>query len=165
MLFTPALFFLLLGTIATVESTIHLDSEAPETTKAPEVSDPRSAGCSKPFDFPAEAGGISKGIQIGQRRVRITLPKEYKQDVPAPLVIAFHDKGMTMEEMEETTKLSDSKLNPNSIVLYPEAFEVRSNLFQKTDDSAHSPLRGKFHQKILDRSIGLYQSVLCIPQD
>jgi poly(3-hydroxybutyrate) depolymerase len=81
-------------------------------------------GCSKPFEFPAEIGGASKGIQIGERKARITLPKNYKHGEPAPLILVFHDKNMTASEMEQTTQLSDSKLNPSSIVVYPEALEV-----------------------------------------
>jgi hypothetical protein len=107
-------------------------------------------GCSKPFEFPAEIGGASKGIQIGDRKVRITLPKNYKQDTPAPLIFAFHDKNMTASDMEEVTKLSDPKLNPNSIILYPEAFEVRP---------AMSPLLGILLTTIYNRINGFRMSL------
>jgi poly(3-hydroxybutyrate) depolymerase len=86
-------------------------------------------GCSKPFEFPAEIGGASKGIQIGERKARITLPKDYKHGDPAPIIFVFHDKNMTASDMEQTTQLSDSKLNPNSIVVYPEALNVRHGAF------------------------------------
>lgn len=115
MLLPPALLILLFSVIASAE---------PTTNVEPKATPLGTAGCSKPFDFPATAGGASIGIQIGERRVRMTLPPTYKQDVPTPLILAFHDKNMTMEEMEETTKFSDSKLNPHSIVLYPEALHV-----------------------------------------
>jgi poly(3-hydroxybutyrate) depolymerase len=81
-------------------------------------------GCSKPLEFPAEIGGVSKGIQIGERTARITLPKNYKHGDPAPLVLVFHDKNMTATDMEELTQLSNSKFNADSIVVYPEALEV-----------------------------------------
>lgn len=82
-------------------------------------------GCSRPFDFPAQPGGPSKGIKIGERIVRISVPKNYEPATPAPLIVAYHDRGMTAEEMEKLTRLSDPALNPDYIVLYPEAFEVR----------------------------------------
>jgi poly(3-hydroxybutyrate) depolymerase len=84
-----------------------------------------TGGCSKPLEFPAEIGGASKGIKIGERIARITLPKNYKHGDPAPLVLVFHDKNMSAADMEETTQFSNSKLNSNSIVVYPEAIEVR----------------------------------------
>jgi hypothetical protein len=83
-----------------------------------------SHGCSEPFDFPAQPGGPSKGIKIGDRIVRITLPKNYEPSTPAPLILAYHDKGMTAGGFEELTRLSDPKLNPDYIVVYPEAVEV-----------------------------------------
>jgi poly(3-hydroxybutyrate) depolymerase len=86
----------------------------------------RENGCSKSFDFPAQPGGPSKGIKIGERIVRISVPKNYSPTIPAPLIVAYHDKGMTAEEMEKLTRLSDSKLNPDYIVVYPEAVGVRS---------------------------------------
>jgi hypothetical protein len=116
MLLTDTLLSLLLGSSALAESTKKQDVQKVEST--------RSHGCTKPFDFPAEAGGPSKGIQIGDRKVRITLPKNYKHDVPAPLILAFHDKNMTASEMAEVTQLSNSRLNPDHIIVYPEAFEV-----------------------------------------
>jgi hypothetical protein len=119
MLFTHALLSILLGTSALADS-------VDQSKKGDKVESSASHGCSKPFDFPAEAGGPSKGIQIGDRKVRITLPKNYKQDVPAPLILAFHDKDMTPSEMAEATQLSNSKLNPDHIIIYPEAFEVCS---------------------------------------
>jgi poly(3-hydroxybutyrate) depolymerase len=85
----------------------------------------RKSGCSQPFDFPARPGGPSKGIKIGERIVRISVPTNYSPTIPAPLIVAYHDKGMTAEEMEKLTRLSDSKLNPDYIVVYPEAVEVR----------------------------------------
>lgn len=90
----------------------------------------RSHGCDLTFDFPAEAGGPAKGINIGERRVWITLPKEYQHEEPAPLIIALHDKGMTPNEMEEVTKFSDPALNTKAIVLYPEAVEVHAFIFR-----------------------------------
>lgn len=83
-------------------------------------------GCSRPFDFPAQPGGPSKGIKIGERIVRISVPKNYEPTTPAPLIVAYHDKGMSAEEMEKLTHLSDSALNSDYIVLYPEAVEVKS---------------------------------------
>lgn len=85
----------------------------------------RENGCLQPFEFPALPGGASKGIKIGERIVRISVPKNYEPTTPAPLILAYHDKGMTAEEMEKLTRLSDSTLNQDYIVVYPEAVEVR----------------------------------------
>ncbi|TID19543.1 ferulic acid esterase (FaeA) [Venturia nashicola] len=82
-------------------------------------------GCSRPFDFPAQPGGPSKGIKIGERIVRISVPKNYEPTRPAPLILAYHDKGMTAEEMEKLTHLSNPLLNPDYIVVYPEAVESK----------------------------------------
>lgn len=84
----------------------------------------RENGCSRPFEFPAQPGGPSKGIKIGERIVRISIPKNYWPTIPAPLIVAYHDKGMTAEEMEKLTRLSDPTLNQDYIVVYPEAVEV-----------------------------------------
>ncbi|KAF2423331.1 hypothetical protein EJ08DRAFT_652861 [Tothia fuscella] len=116
MLLTQFFHLLVIGRLATAKS-----SSIEKTVDKVEFT--KNNGCTKPFDFPAELGGPSKGIQIGNRKVRITLPKNYKQDVPAPLILAFHDKNMTASEMEEESQLSNSVLNPDSIVLYPESFE------------------------------------------
>lgn len=117
MLLTHTLLANLLGSFVLADS-------VGNPQKSQEVQSNRSHGCSKPFDFPAEVGGPSKGIQIGDRKVRITLPKNYKQDHAAPLILAIHDKDMTPTEMAETTQLSNPRLNPDHIVVYPEAFEV-----------------------------------------
>jgi len=110
MLFT-SLSPLLLGTFALAAS----------ATEAKSIG---SNGCAKPFDFPAQPGGPSKGIQIGERKNRITLPKNYKQNVPAPLIFAFHDRNMTADDMEQATSLSADKLNPDAIVVYAAAVDV-----------------------------------------
>jgi hypothetical protein len=85
----------------------------------------RKNGCSYNHDFPATPGGPSKGIKIGERIVRISIPKNYWPTIAAPLIVAYHDKDMTAQEMENLTRLSDSTLNPDYIVVYPEAVEVR----------------------------------------
>lgn len=86
----------------------------------------RRDGCAKRFDFPAHPGGPSKGIKIGERTARIYVPYNYQLTKPTPLIVAYHDKGMTAKEMEKLTRLSDPDLNPDYIVLYPEAVDVRS---------------------------------------
>ncbi|QDS70057.1 hypothetical protein FKW77_004256 [Venturia effusa] len=87
-------------------------------------AEPRD-GCSGPFSFPAQSGGPSKGIKIGERIVRVTIPKDYEPTKPAPLIVAYHDKGMTAEEMEKLTHLSDPALNSEYIVVYPEAVDSK----------------------------------------
>ena len=105
-----------LGLLVTADSTIH------------EVADPAnliaSDGCAvTDFKFPATPGGPSKALKIGDRVVRVTLPKNYVHGTPAPLILAYHDVNMTAADFEDLTHLSDESYNPDAIVVYPKPLE------------------------------------------
>jgi len=56
-----------------------------------------------------------------ERFFRISIPRDYKPGVPAPLILAYHDFNMTAKDMEDTTLLSHPNYNTQAIVVYPEA--------------------------------------------
>jgi hypothetical protein len=86
-----------------------------------------SDGCSAPFQFPATPGNPSKPLKVGDRIIRVALPKNYKQDVPAPLILAYHDRDQRASDMEEVSSLSDPSSNTDTIIVYPEAAEVSTD--------------------------------------
>jgi hypothetical protein len=110
-----------LGLLTTAESNIHEIKQNVELTA--------SDGCAvTDFKFPATPGGPSKALKIGDRIVRVTLPKNYVHGTPAPLILAFHDVNMTAADFEDLSHLSDESYNPDAIVVYPKPLvEVSSH--------------------------------------
>jgi hypothetical protein len=88
----------------------------------------RSEGCDlQDAKLFAEPGGPSKRMKLGDRYLRITLPKRYDPKVPAPLVLAYHGVNSTSADFEKLTLLSHAGYNNDMVVVYPEASEgVRS---------------------------------------
>jgi hypothetical protein len=88
----------------------------------------KSEGCS--LEDPkvlATPGGPSKRLKLGDRHLRLFVPKNYDPRTPAPLIIAFHDFNVSAPEFEKVTQLSNSAYNKDAIVVYPEASQdVRS---------------------------------------
>ncbi|KAE9972582.1 hypothetical protein BLS_002223 [Venturia inaequalis] len=118
----------------------------------------RRDGCAMRFDFPAHPGGPSKGIKVGERTARIYVPYNYQLTKPTPLIVAYHDKGMTAKEMEKLTRLSDPDLNPDYIVLYPEAVDSK----WLSDEDADTKVDDKSFISIL---IDGLTERLCIDKD
>jgi hypothetical protein len=58
------------------------------------------------------------------REVRLTLPKRYNPMIPAPLILVYHDREVSTEEMLKSTAMSNHELNPEAIVVYPTAVGV-----------------------------------------
>lgn len=99
------------------------------------------AGCTSPeAEFEAEPGGPSvhfelqfqNGAQgISKRHIWIHIPKNYKHDVPAPVILAFHGKGQNVLDFENATNLSNPLVNQDYVVVYPEGLNVSLRTLSK----------------------------------
>lgn len=90
------------------------------------LADP-SYACAEGFPKPVEWDAKPREIRVfrvNDRTIRVTLPVEYKKDVPAPLILAYHDKDAGPERMEYETALYDEKVNKDAVVVYPLAENV-----------------------------------------
>jgi poly(3-hydroxybutyrate) depolymerase len=81
-----------------------------------------SSGCQEKDDPVSEA---VRGFSFQDRHVRVSFPPGYTATKPASLIFAYHDAGMTTEEMEKLTQFNNPELNRNAIVVYPSALNVR----------------------------------------
>lgn len=98
---------------------------------APGLGD-RSSGCQQAAN-PDEKGKLTSSIKFEGRHVLISYPPEYRSSKPSPLILVYHDKGMTPSDMVKLTKFDRPELNRNSIVVYP----TGRNVFMLT--LSHSP--------------------------
>jgi hypothetical protein len=92
------------------------------------VSADRSPGCYshtvKPVEWNVTAGDI-KLFQVNGRQVRVTVPQSYNDTKPAPMIIAFHDKGQAIEHLEYEGAFMDPAVNEDNIMVYPSPENVR----------------------------------------
>jgi hypothetical protein len=99
-----------------------LAEDSPKVNKVAPGTPTRSEGCDlQDAKLLAEPGGPSKRMKLGDRYIRITLPKKYDPKVPAPLILAYHDVNTTAAEFEKLTLLSHMGYNNDMVVVYPEA--------------------------------------------
>ena len=107
---------LLCGSVS-AEEPVAVDEVSEPTPKLPV----KSEGCDleKP-KLLAVPGGPSKRLKLGERHLRLSLPKNYDPKVPAPVIVAYHDSNSTALEFEESTMLSHQAYNKDAIVIYPE---------------------------------------------
>jgi hypothetical protein len=91
------------------------------------LADP-SYGCSalipKPVEWTPTPGEI-KLFRVNDRQVRVTVPESYNNSIPAPIIIAYHDKDQPVEHLEYDGAWMDSAVNKDMIMVYPEAVDVR----------------------------------------
>src|ERR1700759_4641691 len=110
---------LLCGSVS-AEEPVAVEVVSEQTPKTPV----KSAGCSlENSKLSAIPGGPSKRLKLGDRYLRLSLPKNYDPKVPAPLIVAYHDFNNTALEFEESTMLSHEAYNKDAIVVYPEAIQ------------------------------------------
>jgi hypothetical protein len=98
-----------------------------------------SARCVSPeVEFEAVPGGPSvrfelqfqQGTQgVLKRHIWIHIPKNYKHDEPAPVILAFHGKGQDVLDFEKATDLSNPSVNQEYVVVYPEGLNVSLRTF------------------------------------
>jgi poly(3-hydroxybutyrate) depolymerase len=92
------------------------------------------AGCVSPeAEFEATPGGPSVRFELQfqhdsqgvlKRHIWIHIPKNYKHDEPAPVILAFHGKGQDVLDFEKATNLSNPLVNQDLVVVYPEGLNV-----------------------------------------
>jgi poly(3-hydroxybutyrate) depolymerase len=88
----------------------------------------KSSGCKAKADT-SDTGDLKDlAYDFHERAVLVSYPPKYRSDKPASVIIAFHDREQTPIIMQETTLLSDSALNPKSMVFYVSTKDVRFNL-------------------------------------
>jgi hypothetical protein len=83
----------------------------------------------KPVDWKPKPRDI-KLFKVNDRDVRVTVPEQYNKSSPAPMIIAFHDRDQTKEFFEYDGSFFNPSLNPNAIMVFPTAEEVR--VFRQT---------------------------------
>jgi len=92
-----------------------------------------SAGCVSPeVEFEAVPGGPSVRFElqfqrahgVSERHIWIHIPKNYKHDEPARVILAFHGKGQDVSDFERVTNLSNPLVNQDYVVVYPEGLNV-----------------------------------------
>ena len=78
----------------------------------------RSSGCQQVAN-PDEKAELTSSFEFGGRHILISYPPKYRSSKPSPLILVYHDKGMTPSDMVKLTKFDRPELNRNSIVVYP----------------------------------------------
>ena len=62
--------------------------------------------------------------RVLKRHIWIHIPKNYKHNEPAPVILAFHGKGQDVLDFEKATNLSNPLVNQDHVVVYPEGLNV-----------------------------------------
>lgn len=80
-----------------------------------------SPGCSE------SVGNLSPGTStktIRGRSYLLSIPLDYSSDTPTPLILSFHGGGQTPSIQLDADQLTNSNVNDQYIVIYPEAVDV-----------------------------------------
>ena len=111
--------------IATICLLISLTTCFPSTVSTNTLADRADGGCGLRHD---DDMGITKTFSIqsnGRKRpFNVHLPKRYDATKPTAMIIAYHGRGQGAEKLERITMLSKETVNPNMIMVYPEAINV-----------------------------------------
>jgi poly(3-hydroxybutyrate) depolymerase len=66
------------------------------------------------------------------RTIRLAMPRKYHPRKATPLVIAFHDRDQSPEELMLDTLMSNQFVNEEAVVVYPSAVNVRTQPFNSS---------------------------------
>jgi poly(3-hydroxybutyrate) depolymerase len=81
-----------------------------------------SSGCKTAKYHPVRDHYISA---IGNgRRIGMSMPRRYNPRRATPLVLAFHDKNQSPEELMWDTLMSNQFVNEEAIIAYPNSIDV-----------------------------------------
>lgn len=88
-----------------------------------------SKGCGKSLpSAQSPAGGDSHQVTYEvdgvKRHYRLHIPSNYNESNPIPLIFSFHARGKTSSYQEGISNFSNETLNPDAIVVYPQALKV-----------------------------------------
>lgn len=101
----------------------------------------KSHGCTrgipKPVEWDAKAHNM-RIFRVNDRNVRVVTPKNYHNETASPLILAFHDKDQAPEVLEFDGAFSDPEVNPDAIVVYPQAVHVRAHTSLKANELTRS---------------------------
>jgi hypothetical protein len=78
----------------------------------------------KPVEWKPNPGEV-KLFEVNGRTVRVTIPENYNQSTPSSMVVAFHDREQPKEHLEYDGAFFNEEINPNAIMVFPSAEEVR----------------------------------------
>jgi len=103
-----------------------------------------SIGCGKPLDPKWKKGSTGQSNKItfnvkGETRTALLhFPNAYDNNKSYGLIFAFHGRSGTPAGQESLSKLSESKMNKNMLVVYPEGIDKQwqGDPEAKTDDVA-----------------------------
>ena len=68
------------------------------------------------------------------RQYHIYIPQNYDINTPAPLILSFHGRTQDMLQQERVSQLSNSNVNPNAIVVYPNGYEYAPDKHEWSGD-------------------------------
>lgn len=68
------------------------------------------------------------------RKYHIYIPKQYDINTPAPLIFSFHGRTQDMLQQERVSQLSNSDINPDAVVIYPNGFEYAHDKHEWSGD-------------------------------
>ncbi|TID16765.1 GPI mannosyltransferase 4 [Venturia nashicola] len=74
-----------------------------------------SPGCLNSISHKALAE-ISTSLE--KHPIKVSLPPSYDPKKPAPLILVYNDRGVTLDNMVQVTALSDETVNPDAVVVY-----------------------------------------------
>ena len=74
---------------------------------------------------------------VGTRRFLVYLPRSYVPGTPTPVIFSYHGQGKTRQYQKDLDHFSDESINPNMIVVYPQALKDPSDHVSPTFLSSH----------------------------
>lgn len=91
---------------------------------APKCVPRDTAGCGKALPSGQSVGGVFT-VDLGDRSFLVSIPKTYKSQTKTSAILSFHGALRTANDQLKLDGLTDSKLNPDAFVIYPESDGVR----------------------------------------
>jgi hypothetical protein len=80
----------------------------------------------KPVEWTPKPGEV-KLFTVNSRPIRVTVPDNYNKMNAAPVIIGLHDRDQTKEYFEYDGAFYNNDINPNAIMVFPEAEQVRGH--------------------------------------
>jgi hypothetical protein len=103
------------SSITTVALTLLTPTYATARSQEIEVNPDPSPGCQNTIDH-ATLAEISTKLQ--DHALKVTLPPSYDAKKPNPLILVYNDRDVTMEDLVESSGLSDAEVNGDAVVVY-----------------------------------------------
>lgn len=83
--------------------------------KTPDIGADPSPGCLNSISHETLAEISTK---LENHPIKVSLPNSYNPRKPAPLILVYNDRDVTLENMVEVTSFSDGSVNGDAVVVY-----------------------------------------------